>query len=560
MLVGSLGSWNFVPATRRSGFQAPANHTPSFGKAAAARVGVRDFMSRLVKTGESVKALQADFGSVHAGTTRVQKARTTGLNQVSIATRATASTLTSAEEISTKSKTIVDRTPEWSTPGASGTPIITGEYTGLTDATYELRYSGSNPHTIGDPSRAGRVSFFKNGVSIGAANMPKNFAGGTFNLDLAAGLTVTFHKGDIIGARGVATVEALTNVDVVSDPDAAFDGSDNGTHNLDSAVTAGSFEINGSTIQVEADDTIRSVIRTINSSGAGVSAAYDGSTDTVTLTHQTPGAETISVGSDTSGFLAAVKLDTATTTAGDVDEREVAMAGVAELAGISSGSFQINGVSIFLDPSTDTLSDLITRVGDSAAGATLSYSASNGKLSIRSATSGAELTVENDTTGLFSTFGVAEGTTEAKTTRGMSQHLIREMVDQVAEMVDFINQMTFVVDNESLINDGAKTARNQVRAAIQEGFSTSGDTIRTRFGLTFHVGADSTQSFIELGKNGERALHRALEQRPTEVLPMLFGSRNQAGLLTNTLNGLDAAQDTLTGRYGSVGMLLNVAA
>lgn len=75
------------------------------------------------------------------------------------------------------------------------------------------------------------------------------------------------------------------------------------------AVTAGSFQVNGISITVQANDTIYKVLDKITSSFAGVTATFDPVTETVNLISKTNGAPAITLAGDTSGFLAAVKLD-----------------------------------------------------------------------------------------------------------------------------------------------------------------------------------------------------------------------------------------------------------
>ena len=74
-------------------------------------------------------------------------------------------------------------------------------------------------------------------------------------------------------------------------------------------VVAGSFQVNGVTVNVLANDTLRSVLAKITTSSAGVTARFDAATERVTLTAKSPGQTPITVGADTSGFLSAVKLD-----------------------------------------------------------------------------------------------------------------------------------------------------------------------------------------------------------------------------------------------------------
>ncbi|MHB8177316.1 MAG: flagellar filament capping protein FliD [Vulcanimicrobiaceae bacterium] len=91
--------------------------------------------------------------------------------------------------------------------------------------------------------------------------------------------------------------------------------------NFVTAVTSGSFTINGVAISVNAaTDNTASVIARINAANAGVLAGYDATTNQVTLTATQSGPQSIVLGSsgDTSNFLSAVGLTGpgATTTIG----------------------------------------------------------------------------------------------------------------------------------------------------------------------------------------------------------------------------------------------------
>ncbi|MGD0475504.1 MAG: flagellar filament capping protein FliD, partial [Candidatus Velthaea sp.] len=81
------------------------------------------------------------------------------------------------------------------------------------------------------------------------------------------------------------------------------------------AVTSGTFTINGVQISVNAsDDNVASVLSKINSSTAGVVASYDLTTGTFSLSNTATGPQSIVIGSssDTSNFLKAAALTSAT--------------------------------------------------------------------------------------------------------------------------------------------------------------------------------------------------------------------------------------------------------
>jgi flagellar hook-associated protein 2 len=71
----------------------------------------------------------------------------------------------------------------------------------------------------------------------------------------------------------------------------------------------GSFMVNGQTITWDASkDTISSVLNKINASSANVRAAYDPTSDSVTLTNTNTGSQSVALSNDTGGFLAAMHL------------------------------------------------------------------------------------------------------------------------------------------------------------------------------------------------------------------------------------------------------------
>ncbi|MBE2212636.1 MAG: flagellar filament capping protein FliD [Opitutaceae bacterium] len=165
------------------------------------------------------------------------------------------------------------------------------------------------------------------------------------------------------------------------------------------AVTAGTFTINGSTVEVESTDTLDDVFDKISTAtGGAVTAAYSAASDRVTLTGS--GTITLGGGGDTSNFLYALKLYnnngstiTSSTTLGTIGLRDdIAAAGLGTaLTGLDAegnGSFTINGVTIDYNVNDDSLSALMARVNASDAGVTMSYDAPNDRFSLTNKGSG----------------------------------------------------------------------------------------------------------------------------------------------------------------------------
>ncbi|MBN2307705.1 MAG: flagellar filament capping protein FliD [Candidatus Hydrogenedentes bacterium] len=184
------------------------------------------------------------------------------------------------------------------------------------------------------------------------------------------------------------------------DPDAALSES-----GILTDVTAGTFTINGVEFTIDPDtDSLNDILAEINSSDAGVTATYDSSTDTVVFANSTAGdTSRINFGEadddGESNFLDAIAVTDAmqagtgdnttrvesTRNLGSVNASDLlsvvdfADGGVGAVTG---GSFSVNGVSITVDPTTDTLADVIARINDSDAGVTASYDTSSDTIRI----------------------------------------------------------------------------------------------------------------------------------------------------------------------------------
>lgn len=169
-------------------------------------------------------------------------------------------------------------------------------------------------------------------------------------------------------------------------PAAALNASGMGTD-----VEAGTFSINGVSFNVDpATDTLNGILGAINGSAAGVTATYNAVTDTVTIENTAPNDTSIinfGAAADTGNFLDALSIADATQSTGAGGSTEVtstrnlgsvnpgAVLNVVSFGGgaVTAGSFQVNGVSIAVDPTVDSLSDVITRINNSDAGVTASY-------------------------------------------------------------------------------------------------------------------------------------------------------------------------------------------
>jgi flagellar hook-associated protein 2 len=176
---------------------------------------------------------------------------------------------------------------------------------------------------------------------------------------------------------------------------------------LATAVTAGTFTVNGAVVTVETSDSLQDVFTKISTAtGGAVTASYDSGTDKITLSS----AAAIVLGSagDTSNFLQVARLTqngTGTVTSalalGVVQAGAVLNAANFTTAVSGSGEFQINGVSLTYDAATDTLTDVLARITNSAAGVTAQYDPVNDQVILTNKTTGNVGIALQDLTGNF---------------------------------------------------------------------------------------------------------------------------------------------------------------
>ena len=170
----------------------------------------------------------------------------------------------------------------------------------------------------------------------------------------------------------------------------------------------GSFSLNGSTVQVGADASVADIVAAINSSGAGVVAVHDATTDRLVLRSSQPGPEaTIEFSDDTSGVLGALGLDQPEVTPGLAHDRQRPLADVPAFAGVTAGTITVNGTEVPVDPTVDSLDAVIARISGTDARA--EFDPSTHVVAIRPDQPDTTLEL-SDSSGLLSSLGIVAGT------------------------------------------------------------------------------------------------------------------------------------------------------
>lgn len=190
------------------------------------------------------------------------------------------------------------------------------------------------------------------------------------------------------------------------------------------AISAGTFTVNGHQVTISATDTLGGVFDKIAiATGGDVEANYNADTDQIELT-STAGSITLGSSTDSSNFLQVARLRnngtgaiTSSSALGGV--RTTASLASSNLStpisdgGSGAGEFKINGVSISFSSSSDSLSNILQRINDSAAGVSASYDSVNDRFTLTNKATGDLGVALEDVTGNFlAATGLSSGAVE----------------------------------------------------------------------------------------------------------------------------------------------------
>ena len=417
--------------------------------------------------------------------------------------------------------------------------------------------------------------------------------------NLSNGLVLTLGEGDL-AKRDTFTVEVFDSVGSAVDPDKAFNGTRNDNPDLEYGlrVSDGSFQINGSTIEVNASDTLNDVLDRINQSNAGVTATFDAGTESVLLTQNTTGSTPdIVLENDTSGFLAAMKLDDATAIAGEDAEPDKSLAEVTAFSTVQSGSISVNGVSIDIDVNADSLNDVLDRISASAAGVTASFDSVSQKVSLNSNNADSQMILSDGATNFFLSARILEGTynSENDVIQAQAQGvnvvdvtnlIVESIVDENAEKPWEIGKsesapvaaadgrmLTGLVKNiahsmNTLFDDSAfkgspgaflEGVRNGIRAAVTSTFGSEGPRFNTDFGIQFDFSTNNGRVFNFSADNQHRfETALATPEGAASARNTLFGNESQ-GLFNQLHTTLTASASEFENQSDPTGIFVDVS-
>jgi flagellar hook-associated protein 2 len=194
-----------------------------------------------------------------------------------------------------------------------------------------------------------------------------------------------------IGAANIASaVNATSDVSALSVSSAPFS----------TAISAGTFTVNGRQVTIATADTLQGVFDKINAAtGGDITGSYDPATDHITLTSASSAEIVLGSATDTMNFLQAARLSnnggssiTSSSALGSVRlsgaTTSANLATTINDGGSGAGLFRINGVEIAFNAGVDSISEVLKRINDSTAGVNASYDSVNDRFLLTSKVTG----------------------------------------------------------------------------------------------------------------------------------------------------------------------------
>ncbi|MFN3192741.1 MAG: hypothetical protein ACE361_19670 [Aureliella sp.] len=460
-----------------------------------------------------------------------------------------ATSITSTEEVNATPTSISSREPTFSY-NAAGLPFIGGEYDGS---------QGDNTLTF-TVTKGGKVA--RTSLMTLAITDSQGFLVDTIELlNYQAGEVVALNNGleFSLGEGRLFTgdsfsIDVSASIGSAVDPDAAFNGTGDSAPNFEWGVqvTAGSFNINGQQIQVDEADTMNTVLGKINASAANVTATFDFESETVLLTHNAVGAQSITLDSDTSGFLNATKLDAANAVTGSISQNELTdpMGQLNRYAAVNSGSLLVNGNSISIDTAVDSLDDVITKI-DEVSG--IQAYVWDDQIIVTSSNKVNTLTIDSNGTGFFEAVGIqpgsqtpvaaVAGSTEKKSNR-MSTTKANEIEKQVGQLQAALESL---FDNNA-VTGSSGTNLNDARSRIRDAIRNSDLDLKAGEALGLTISLNSSDSPLQIDSDFRSALRR----NPKALNTFLFGAEDSVGLLQVISSEITAIQRSSNTSSGTI--------
>lgn len=450
---------------------------------------------------------------------RMDRAKAISGSALGLGTVSTAARLDSDTEVNTATTSYTPFGPVFTGSGQStALPEITGVYDG-SNGNDTLQFKVTREGVHGEDNIEVRV-FDSGGDMLERLRIRANHP-----LDreysIGNGLVFTLGEG-YLEKNDEFYLDVYADTPSSVDPDKPFDGTRNERPDFDYglSVSAGSFDVNGVTIAVNADDTINTVLQRIEASAAGVDAVFDAGAERVRLTQrQTGSAHDIVLANDDSGFVAATKL-TGSAVPGLDREADAALAETSVFAAVTAGNLRINSNNIGFDPAVDSLTDILARINAADIGVDASLVSGDQRVLIRSTIDGMPLNLDDGGTGIFDALDIEQMQYRARIRNGIPLARTYAIADDLEDSIALVNEIFDPGANPAALSPSLSDLRERLTTALRDAAPDG----TTTYGLSFSADAPPGSNFVRIDRHTLTRQTRYNGASATLQLARLVGS------------------------------------
>lgn len=270
----------------------------------------------------------------------------------------------------------------------------------------------------------------RSGDLFSARTVSSSNSSSTWQSTSASGATLGAYTFAVQHLATQAQTEGATGVGSGLSATSVVSGLTLANLNVATAITAGTFTVNGQQVTIATTDSLQDVFDKISAAtGGDVTTSYSPASssgtvkDGITLTSGSGKEVILGANNDTSNFLSVMKLannDSPTTSSSAPLGTVVLSAPIASadlntpLTGLDSsgnGSVTVNGVAIDYNANTDSLSTLLARINQSGAGVSITYDSANNRFNVVNNNTGDVGMGLSDTSGtLLASMGLTSAT------------------------------------------------------------------------------------------------------------------------------------------------------
>jgi flagellar hook-associated protein 2 len=346
------------------------------------------------------------------------------------------------------------------------------------------------------------------------------------------------------------------------------------------AITAGTFTVNGKQVTIATTDTLQQVFDKIATATNNlVTASYDTNSDKITLASGDNSEVILGSAADTSNFLQVTQLynnGTGSISSASALGRarltdtlsSAKLSTVITDGGSGQGQFTINGVAISYNASTDSIQNVLDRISNSAAGVTASYDSQNDRFVLTNKITGdVGMAVQDDTGNFLAATGLAGGAlTHGKnllyTMNGGTQPLVSQTntINQDSSGVAGLTVSALATGNVSIT---VSSDTSKLKTAVQN-FVKDYNTVQSYIGTQTASSTDATGNVTagilagDPDANGIISTLRSISFSPVSGLTGTLDMLAKLGIQTNgkdntiTLSDTSALDDALANNLNAV--------